>query len=541
MKKLRTLFYRCRRYVVSGIAALVLLGLVDRPGTALAQSGTVGEWRRYVVTLPNDTYSGNPFELEVDATFTHTGTGTTFTLPGYYAGSDTWKVAFMPTLIGEWTYQTSSTDPDLDGVQGSVTSVSSVHPGMLNADTVNPKKWKFSDGPYVVPIALRVEFFSEPAIVSDFTSAADFLQDNNLHMMETRLLEEYGQFEGGRTDFIFEGDWRNHEFDLRIWDRMEQRMEILTERGLGGHIMFYSDDLGKPGWSGKSATEALVIRYAIARLASYPVVWFNTGIDISEYRSSSDIDWFGQQIRSLDPYGHPVSSRYGGGSGSIVMSGQTFDSRGDRRAEIGVIIGNFNSADVPVSQDDAWGENRGSHFDKDHTEHDIRRAFWKTTVAGGVGGLIRGGGDGGSRDGFYFIRFVEIDLESEQWLRLINPFIEAKLGDTFGTMVPDSSLVSSTGGKYALADPLRTKVLYFLMGSDDSYDSGDGGAVTVKLSSVGGSYTGTWFDPRTGVETPAGTLAGGSDHVLSPPSTDDWVLLLAKGSPSAPTNISISR
>jgi hypothetical protein len=36
---------------------------------------------------------------------------------------------------------------------------------------------------------------------------------------------------------------------------------------------------------------------------------------------------------------------------------------------------------------------------------------------------------------------------------------------------PDQSLVSNG---YAIADPARTKILYFLMGKNDRYDSGDG-------------------------------------------------------------------
>jgi len=33
----------------------------------------------------------------------------------------------------------------------------------------------------------------------------------------------------------------------------------------------------------------------VARLAAYPVVFFNSGIDIREYRDQADINWWGQQ------------------------------------------------------------------------------------------------------------------------------------------------------------------------------------------------------------------------------------------------------
>ncbi len=481
----------------------------------------VGKWRRHVTSLTNCTYSGNPFELEIDATFTHVPSGGTITLPGYYAGNDTWKVGFMPTELGQWNYLTSSADSDLDNQSGSLNCVASGLSGMLKADPTHPMKWKFADGGYVTPIALRNEFYSRPGNASIFNGAADFQSNNNLLMMETRLTEEYGLWEGGRHDYIFDGHWSNHQFDLDIWDRMEERMSSLTDRGLGGHIMFYSDDAGKPGWSAQSATEALVIRYAVARLGGYPVVMFNTGIDIREYRNQSNIDWFGEHLRGLDPYDHPVSSRYGGGSGTYVMAGQTFDSRGDRVAIIADMISYFQAADVPVSMDDAWGENMASHPNKNFTPADIRRAFWKCVAAGGLGGLIRGSST--SEHGLFGFDDIETDLESEQWLRLVNPFVQTHLGETFGEMVPSPSLVSNG---YALADPYRRKILYFTMGPNDKWDVESGGAVTVKLTGLAGVFQGFWFDPRTGDETPIADLTGGTDYILNLPSEDDWVLLL---------------
>jgi hypothetical protein len=480
-----------------------------------AASPTVGKWRRHVVSLHNATYSGNPFELEVDAVFKHTVSGTTITLPGYYAGNATWKVAFMPTKTGEWTYVTSSPDPDLDGIKGSLSAVNTDLPGVLKADATHPKKWKYTDGPYVVPIALRFDLFHEEGTLARFTEVADFLKNAvKGHMYEFTLRNE-----------VF-SDWRTHKFNLPLWDRLEERMEVLAGRGLGIHFMFYSDDAQKPSWAGQSVTEKLLIRYTVARLAAYPVIWFNTGIDLAEYRNQSWVNWFGQQIRALDPYDHPVSSRYGGGSGNLVMVGQTFDSRGDRLAIINDMIKYFQISKVPVSMDDAWSENapEAAKRGKDFTQHDIRRALWKCVAAGGLGAIIRGSVFS-NEDLWFRMSNIEQDLESEQFLRHINPFINAKLGNTFGAMIPDQSLV--TNG-YSLADPARTKILYFLMGKNDRYDRGNGGAVTVKLSALSGSFNALWFDPRTGKETVLNALAGGRDHVLTPPSTDDWVLLLTR-------------
>ena len=489
-----------------------------------AVDSPIGKWRRHVVSIPNVSYSGNPFELEIDATFTHASSGTSITLSGYFAGNDAWNVGFMPTEVGDWTYVTSSPDPDLDGVTGSVVAVESGLPGVLKADMLNARKWKYTDGSYVVPLALRFDLFHEDGTIERFTEVADFLAND---------------VEGQMLEFTFRNevysDWQNHEFDLTLWDRLEQRMEILAERGLGIHFMLYSDDAQEPNWPANSATEELFIRYLVARLSGYPVVWFNSGIDIAEYRDQAWTDWYGQQIESLDPYSHPVSSRRGGGSGTLVMAGKTFDSRDHDQAIISDMTDYFQISDVPVSMDDAWSENapNAAARGKDFTEHDIRRAIWKTVMAGGLGAIIRGSVYY-NEDLWFRMDNIEEDLESEQFLGIINPFIDTKLGDTFGAMVPEPSLVFNG---YAIADSARAEILYFLVGQNDKWDFGNGGDITVRLSGLTGSYAATWLDTRTGIETPFGSLAGGTDHVLTPPSEDDWVLSLTKtggGGNSAP-------
>jgi hypothetical protein len=476
----------------------------------------VGKWRRKVISLSDDSVDGNPFEVEVEGIFTHTESGASLVMPGYHDGDGRWEIGFMPVRQGEWTYVTRSEDADLDGHAGRFDCVDSGLPGLLGPDTTHPRKWRLADGPHVVPLSFRFDVFQEEGSLERFTEIADFLENGvKGHALEFTL----------RNDVY--DDWRARQFDLPLWNRLEARMEVLAARGLGIHVMFYSDDDQEPEWPGESPAEVLLLRHAVARLAGYPIVIFNTGIDIAEYRDRAWVDWFGRQIREIDPYDHPISSRYGGGSGPIVMAGQTFDSRGDRLAIIGDMTSYFESSTVPVSMDDAWSENsrEAAMRDKDFTEHDIRRAVWKCVVAGGLGALVRGS-NLFNEDTWFRMADFEDDLESEQFLRLVNPFLETELGETFGSMVPDDSLVANG---YCLADPGRTRLLYMFMGVNDSHDPEDGGDLTARLSGLSGAYSGFWFDPRTGQRSSIGTLAGGSDHVLAPPSQDDWILLLTKG------------
>ena len=110
----------------------------------------------------------------------------------------------------------------------------------------------------------------------------------------------------------------------------------------------------------------------------------------------------------------------------------------------------FNSTSRPIGMFDAWGENRPSNPEKNFTPTDVRRSIWKAVVAGGLAVMYRGS------DGYFHLNNVETDLESEQWLRLVDPFIQQKLGTTFGAMVPAPELVSNG---YALADPARSRIV----------------------------------------------------------------------------------
>jgi hypothetical protein len=215
-----------------------------------------------------------------------------------------------------------------------------------------------------------------------------------------------------------------------------------------------------------------------------------------------------------------VSSRYGGGSGPYIPPSRTYESHGDNRAYIDDLIAWFNAESLPIAMTDSWGENLIGQPQKTFAPSDIRRSAWKLVMAGGLAASYRGD------DGYFPIASIQTDFESEQWLKPVNPFVQSRLGTTFGAMVPTPSLV--TNG-YCLADPARTKLLYFLMGNNDAWDTGNGGDVTVKLTGLSGSYGAIWFNPRTGVETSvSGTpFAGGSDYSIAPPSTDDWVLLLS--------------
>jgi len=117
------------------------------------------------------------------------------------------------------------------------------------------------------------------------------------------------------------------------------------------------------------------------------------------------------------------------------------------------------------------------------------------------------------------------------------PFVRLPLGSVTADGWLEQQLILQKDGLTGHAEELYSDIgnSAWTGGSNDSWDSGPSGSMTLQLSGVSGDYTATWFDPRTGNETSAGVISGGSSRNLSPPSQDDWVLLLSgSGSPPPP-------
>ena len=72
------------------------------------------KWGRKVLTFSSETYTGNPFLVEMNVQFTHRQSDQSLMLPAYYDGDNLWRVNFMHTELGGWTWLTVSEDSDLD-------------------------------------------------------------------------------------------------------------------------------------------------------------------------------------------------------------------------------------------------------------------------------------------------------------------------------------------------------------------------------------------------------------------------------------------
>jgi hypothetical protein len=97
--------------------------LVATPLFAAAVSGELKRWHKVTLTFdgPQTSEDADPnpfFDFRLNVTFTHSGSGRSYTVPGFYAADDKaaetssksgnkWRVHFRPDAEGEWAYRAS--------------------------------------------------------------------------------------------------------------------------------------------------------------------------------------------------------------------------------------------------------------------------------------------------------------------------------------------------------------------------------------------------------------------------------------------------
>ena len=141
---------RTRVLFLAGTVVLVIF--TDAGARARAQSMQVERYDLVELSFASPTSYANPF---ADVTFSAQVTepdGAQLSVRGFYDGSGTWKLRFMPRKLGSHSYQTSSNDAQLNGRSGNFSSVSSTRKGPIRLSPSNPHLTVYSDGQAYVPV-----------------------------------------------------------------------------------------------------------------------------------------------------------------------------------------------------------------------------------------------------------------------------------------------------------------------------------------------------------------------------------------------------
>jgi hypothetical protein len=487
-------------------------GPAPSPQQPPSQPGlSVGKWQRFALEMSETGTQGNPFDVQLTGRFTHVPSGRTVQAPGYYAGNSVWRIYFMPEQIGEWSYATVSPQPGLNGQSGSFVCVESGLPGRL-VPTQN--RWQLSDAGFDVPVILPVsDWFkverSEEEIDAFIAWARDVVGARAIGITLVYF------FEREQSAMAYDRGREGQRFNTAYWDRLNTLFDAARDAGMGHYVRFYSDDENDPSRNGirpQTEEELRLLRYAVARLGPYPIVIWDTGIDIGEYRSDEWIEWFTNHMLEHDPWAHPVGSRTSGGSGGIHPTNATYFADGTSSLPSrGEFVQTWRSRSVPTAMTDNWREDysRGGF-----TPEVIRRAVWQMGLTGGTALMVSGNENLG-----YLGRNYEADLRAAPDVGRAVHFFRSQV-QRFAWLAPHDEMATASTEVMLSADPEYEYVAYLPRG----------GTVTIHLSGAGKQFRTTWFDPLTGETRDAGVVSGGRSADFNANGDREMVLHLLESS-----------
>jgi hypothetical protein len=277
----------------------------EMPGP-LDQVGTL--WSPYLEwSLTNLEYSGNPFDLKAEAAFVHTSSGETRRTGMFYAGNDTWKFRFTATQTGEWTFRTSSPDPELDNHTGKVMVHENPDPkikGFL-VSVGNKFARQIGENGELEAVLFNVwQGGHVPNGVNQWYDDPDYRQKID------QVIEEYilkhgmaAMYSGAIANRWFDINshaWDEHDSqnpDLRTFEGLERGITYLHSKGVHLHIWMWGDEtrrqtpVGVGGINGEP--DLRLQRYIAARLGPLPGWSMGYGFDLGDH------DWIAGDIEKL--------------------------------------------------------------------------------------------------------------------------------------------------------------------------------------------------------------------------------------------------
>lgn len=258
----------------------------------------------------------NPYtEISVNALFEGPN-GEKITVPAYWAGGTTFNVRFAPTSVGTWTYTTACTNAEDKGLHGKTGSFEVVKNVSGNELTKHGRLALSDSGEYLVHADGTPFFWLAETSWFAMGDRGDF-ETVFKPIVDQRSSEGYNVFQsilwvsnvmdqlqlGNEGGNQWNGAiWR--DINPEYWDWVEKRVQYLVDNGMVPVLGF--------DWGGSLSADNLedykrVVRYAIARLSAYPVVWnlsgeyvHNGGQNTSAYKEL--YNQLGLYVDATDPY-----------------------------------------------------------------------------------------------------------------------------------------------------------------------------------------------------------------------------------------------
>jgi hypothetical protein len=319
--------------VLGAVFPAVLCSAVAPPRASVSpEIGPSEQWDLYEITLTAAQVPAHPFrDVQVSAEFVHLDSGEKLLVPGFFdgdgAGGQTgqiWKIRFMPTRPGRWTWRTAATIPETGlndhtgeliaappraGNHGPLARSGPPYLHLSHADGHHP----FLIGTWSIPMHFlpqeRQRFY-------------DYLQQTGMNRLRMWL---GGRKSDGLEDpkaRFFGGDYSR--YNLAFFRQVDTTFRECQERGILVELILFVNDMEKDM---TDADQQQYVRYLVARYSAFRALTIclcnQTDWHVAGYRSSVEQceqseRWgnrMGGLLRQIDPFPTPLTTHDPGEDG----------------------------------------------------------------------------------------------------------------------------------------------------------------------------------------------------------------------------------
>jgi len=505
-----------RLLILSGIMVLLcfLPILCVRPVQAntqnLDQNGTL--WAPYLEwTLTNPTYSGNPFDLVATATFVHPTSNETRKTPMFYAGNNAWRFRFTATRTGTWTVTTSSTDPELNGHQGTITITPNPDPEIKGFITTFGNKFARQIGENG-----ELEAYLYNVYQDNESYPADFVDISYIqNYPPDKWVREYlamAREHGANTLFIAPAhqwlelgtlsvdDHDKVDPDLTTFAIIEQ--VITAAHREGGHVQLWMwgdnavsrrwTPIGLPGGINGEVDQRLQ-RYIAARLGPLPGWTMGYGFDLEEWVSEEELATWAGFLHGQFGWQHLLWARNRQNSELDVVSYNAILGNDGPESYADVVAKLNSDPDRPHLEEERFYHQRYGKYDMETT----RRHFWWYAMAGGMGGHWG-----------YHPRYSNERYPNPEQLAAHRQFWD-------GRFLLDMAPANTLSDGYVLKDAANMHYVFYKEDTD---------SVRMDLSGMDGSRPAVAIDTKKAYAEIDLGLRSAGDQTWEAPYASDWAI-----------------
>jgi len=344
----------------------------------------IPQWNVFEVVLKGPS-NGNPFvDVQLSATFSlgHREVQ----VEGFYDGNGTFRIRFMPDAQGIWHYRTVSNNPLLDNQTGSFEVVAPQPADHGPVGTCNTYHFAHADGSPFFPFGTTCyAWIHQSEQLQQQTLAS--LKDSPFNKLRMCVFPKHYEYNHNEPEFYpfvrdsaGKSDWTR--FDPAFFAHLERRISDLRAIGVQADlILFHPYD--RWGYSSMSAdADDRYLRYVIARLSSYPNIWWSLAneFDLMKSKTVQDFDRFFQIVEQHDPYRHLRSVHY---SHTMYDYGRPWATHASlQTADFSAAPGFRSAWKKPVCFDEVQYEGNLNSRWGNLTGDELARRFWLGMING---------------------------------------------------------------------------------------------------------------------------------------------------------------